>query len=143
MIGLEHPGFLVTDLERSIKFYEKIGFKVLRKTSRPHAMMCLGDSIIELTQGLEKSENYPFHLAFYTDNIEKEVKRLRAEGIEIGDIMTFTGETLEGLLAGVVEYADPVPVNPKLFGCMQPSGNWKRVAFKDPDGIHLEMWQRS
>ena len=142
MIGLEHPGFLVTDLERSIEFYEKIGFKVLRKTSRPHAMMCLGDSIIELTPGLEKSEHYPFHLAFYTDNMEEEVKRLRAEGIETGEIMKFTGETLEGLIAGVVEYADPEPENPKLYGCMKPSGHWKRVAFKDPDGIHLEMWQR-
>ncbi|HHL41663.1 MAG TPA: VOC family protein, partial [Candidatus Bathyarchaeota archaeon] len=48
MIGLEHPGILVSDLERSIKFYEKIGFKILRKTNRPHAMMYLGDAILEI-----------------------------------------------------------------------------------------------
>jgi catechol 2,3-dioxygenase-like lactoylglutathione lyase family enzyme len=143
MIGLEHPGILVSDLEKSIAFYEKIGFKVLRKTSRPHVMMYLGDNILEMTPGLKKDESYPFHLAFYTDKIEEEVARLREEGIEIGEIMSFTGETLQGLLSGVVEYADPEPSNPKLAVCMKPSEKWKRVAFKDPDGIHLELWQRS
>lgn len=142
MIGLEHPGFLVSDLDRSIGFYEKIGFRVLRKTNRPHVMMYLGDDVIELTPGLERAQSYPFHLAFYTDNIEGEVERLRGEGIETGEIMRFTGESLEELIHGVVEYADPVPEDPNLVGCMNPSDRWRRVAFRDPDGIHLEMWQR-
>ena len=143
MIGLEHPGILVSDLERSIKFYEKIGFKILRKTNRPHAMMYLGDAILEIMPGLDPEQSYPFHLAFYTDNIEKEVKRLHKLGIETSETMTFKGEALVKLLDGVVEYADPNPNNPKLSGCMQPSENWKRAAFKDPDGIHLELWQRN
>ncbi|MCW4011644.1 MAG: VOC family protein [Candidatus Bathyarchaeota archaeon] len=143
MIGLEHPGILVSDLEKSIKFYEKIGFKILRKTSRPHAMMYLGDAILEIMPGLQPEQSYPFHLALYTDDIEGEVKRLHLLGIETSDIMTFKGETLEKLLDGVVECADPVPENPKLSGCMKPSERWKRVAFKDPDGIHIELWQRN
>jgi lactoylglutathione lyase len=143
MIGLEHPGILITDLERSIEFYEKIGFKILRKTNRPHAMMYLGDAILEIMPGLNPEQSYPFHLAFYTDNIEEETKRLQALGIETSGIMTFTGEVLENLLNGVFEYADPIQDNPKLSGCMKPSENWKRIAFKDPDGIHLELWQRN
>lgn len=143
MIGLEHPGILVSDLERSIEFYEKIGLKILRKTNRPHAMMYLGDAILEIMPGLDPEQSYPFHLAFYTDNIEKEVRRLHKLGIETSEIMTFTGETLENLIDGVVEYAKTVPDDPKLSGCMKPSENWKRVAFKDPDGIHLELWQRN
>lgn len=143
MIGLEHPGILVTDLENSIEFYKKIGFKVLRKTNRPHTMMYLEDAILEIMPGLQPEQFYPFHLAFYTDNIENEVERLNKLGIETSEIMTFKGETLEKLLDGVVEYAEPVPENPKLTGCMKPSENWKRVAFKDPDGIHLELWQRN
>ena len=143
MIGFEHPGFQVSDLERSIEFYEKIGFKVLRKTSTPHAMMYLGDSIIEITQAsLDPNQPYSFHLALHTDNMKEDVEMLRENGIEISEIQTFTGEMLQKVLNGVVEYADPKPISPKLYGCMQPSEKWKRVAFKDPDGIHIEMWQR-
>ena len=140
---MEHPGFRVKDLERSIGFYEKIGFKVLRKTDTPHVMMYLGSDILEITQGLDKDSQFTFHLALYTDDIDGEVKRLRKEGIEIGEIMSFTGERLKKTLAGVVEYADPVPDDPKLTGCMKPSENWKRAAFKDPDGVSIEIWQRN
>ena len=144
MIGIEHPGIKVHDLERSIEFYKKIGFRVLRKTSNPHVMMYLGDDILEITPGLDDStESFPFHLSLHTDDIEEEVAYLQKQGIEIGEIMTFSGKTLENLVAGVVEQADPVPENPKLLGCMTPSENWKRVAFKDPDGISIELWQRN
>lgn len=143
MIGIEHPGILVSDLERSIEFYEKLGFRVLRKTSRPHVMMYLGGDIIEITPGLKQTQAFPFHLSLHTDNMEKEVARLRTLGIEIGEIMSFIGKTLEDLLEGVVEYADPVPDDPKLLGCMKPSEKWKRVSFKDPDGISIELWQRN
>lgn len=144
MLGLEHPGFKVSDLERSIEFYEKIGFKVLRKTTTPHAMMYLGTDILEITQGLkDKDTPFRFHLALHTDDIEGEVARLRGEGIEIGEIMRFTGKVLDKTLSGVVQYADPVPDDRKLTGCMQPSENWKRVAFKDPEGVSIEIWQRN
>ena len=144
MIGIEHPGIKVRDLERSIKFYKKIGFKVLRKTSNPHVMMYLGNDILEITPGLDDSNtSFPFHLSLHTAEIEEEVTRLRSLGIEIGSIMTFSGKMLEDTVAGVVEQADPVPDNPKLLGCMTPTEKWKRVSFKDPDGISIELWQRN
>ena len=149
MIGIEHPAIYVTDLEISIDFYQKLGFKILRKTNRPHAMMYLGNDIIEIMPRLDELKNqgfsppFPYHLALHTDNIEEDVARLQEEGIETGEIVTFSDTRLENLLAGVVEYAEPNPDNPKLFGCMKPSENWRRVAIKDPDGIDIEIWQRN
>ena len=144
MIGIEHPGFLVRDLERSIEFYKKLGFKVLRKTDRPHVMMYLGDDILEITPGLDESPSkFSFHLSLHTDDMEKEAARLRSLGIRTGEIMTFSGKALHDLLIGVVEYAEESPENPKLLGCMTPSENWKRISFKDPDGISIEVWQRN
>jgi catechol 2,3-dioxygenase-like lactoylglutathione lyase family enzyme len=143
MLGIEHPGILVSDLEGSIEFYKKIGFKVLRKTSRSHVMMYLGNDILEITPGLKESTPFPFHLSLHTDNIEEDVARLQKLGIEIDDVMTFSGKMLDDLFTGVVEYAELIPDNPKLLGCMTPSEKWKRVLFKDPDGISIELWQRN
>ena len=75
MKGIEHTCISVNDLERSIEFYKKIGFKILRKTTRPHAMMYLGNDILEIIPRLEEdrrngfSPPFPFHIAFYTDNL--------------------------------------------------------------------------
>jgi len=148
MLGIEHPAIYVSNLEQSIEFYMKLGFNILRKTKRPHAMMYLGNDIIEIIPGLDKmkedgfSPPYPFHLGFYTDDIEKDVAELRRKGIEVGDITSFSGSSLDSALAGIVEYADPYPEDSKLFGCMKPSDKWRRVGFKDPDGINIEIWQR-
>jgi len=148
MLGLEHPCIYVSDLEKSIEFYKKLGFKILRKTNRPHAMMYLGTDIIEIIPELDKiqkdgfSPPYPFHLGFYTDDIGAVVASLREQGIEAGDIVSYSDSALEDALAGIIKYADPVPEDSKLLGCMKPSKKWRRVGFKDPDGINIEIWQR-
>jgi catechol 2,3-dioxygenase-like lactoylglutathione lyase family enzyme len=148
MLGLEHPGIYVSNLEKSIEFYQKLGFKILRKTTRPHAMMYLGTDIIEIIPDLDKmkkdgfSPPIPFHLGFYTDDIEEVVASLREQGIEVGEIASYSDSALKAALDDIVEYADPVPDDSKLFGCMKPSDKWKRVAFKDPDGVSIEIWQR-
>ena len=67
MTKIEHTGFTATDLETSIQFYQKLGFKTLRKTNIPHAMLYLEDTVIEITQGQKPTG---FHLALTTDNIE-------------------------------------------------------------------------
>jgi catechol 2,3-dioxygenase-like lactoylglutathione lyase family enzyme len=148
MKGIEHPGIYVSDLEKSIEFYQKLGFQTLRKTTRPHAMMYLGNDILEIMPRLEEVEKegfsppFPYHIAFYTDDIEEDLANLHEQGIETGEVFWVTGSALENTREGIVEYADPSPVDPKLFGCMMPSNKWKVVRFKDPDGINLEIWQR-
>ena len=56
MKGIEHTKISVSDLDRSIEFYKKLGFKNLRKTTRPNVMMHLGNDIIEIIPGLDEDK---------------------------------------------------------------------------------------
>jgi len=149
MLGIEHPAIYVSDLERSIEFYEKLGFKMLRKAEGIRALMFLGNDIIEIIPGLDKMKAdgftppFPYHIGFYTDDIERDLAELHDRGIETGGIVQWVGDRLDKFLAETTEYAEPTPEEPKLLGCMMPSEKWKGVRFNDPDGIVLEIWQRS
>lgn len=152
MKGIEHTCIFVSDLERSIEFYKKLGFKILRKTSWPHAMMYMGNDILEIIPQLEQykkegfSPPYPYHLAFYTDDIEEDVRKLNEQGIETSPISTMSRSQFDSSEVQMVEQAEPEPSDPKLYGCMIPSEDegqpWKSVKFNDPDGIPLEIRQR-
>jgi len=143
----EHAAIMVSDLEKSISFYSKVfGLQILRKTSRPHAFLFLGDDCLEIIPDKEVSQKTPrplFHLAFYTDKpLEDEVKRLNGMGIETTPIRITTYEE-----AQIVQTPEPPPNSPKLLGAMKPGTKdpkkaWKMVRFNDPDGILLEIWER-
>ncbi len=139
MIGFEHTGFTVTDLDASVAFYTRLGFKLLRKTNTPHALMYLGDAVIELTQGPPPQG---FHLALSTDHIEADVALLRMNGIETTQIQDNQTPLIRDMKNKITEYANPAPTDPKLYDCMMPNMGWKRASLKDPDGIHIEIWQR-
>src|SRR5205807_1706807 len=47
---LEHVAIAVSDLDRSIGFYETLGFRLLRRT-RTNAFLYLEDNLIELIHG--------------------------------------------------------------------------------------------
>jgi catechol 2,3-dioxygenase-like lactoylglutathione lyase family enzyme len=148
MIGFEHTCISVSDLERSIEFYKKLGFKILRKAEGIRAIMFLGNDIIEIIPKLDKMKKdgftppFPFHIGFHSDDLEKDVALLHEQGIETGPVVHWVGERLEKSLAEHTQYAEPAPEDPKLLGCMMPSEEWKGVLLKDPDGIVLEIWQR-
>jgi len=139
MTRIEHTGFTVTDLETSIQFYKKVGFKTLRKTNIPHAMLYLENTIIELTQGTKPQG---FHIALTTPNIETYTQELRNKGIETTPIQDKTTPLIRDMKQKITEYADPTPQTQELIDCMIPNTNWKRTTLKDPDDIHIEIWQR-
>ena len=143
----DHVGIMVSDVEKSIDFYSRVfGMQILRKTSRPHAVMYLGEDILEIIPDKEVSQKTPkpiYHLAFYTDMpLEEEVKRLNAMGIETSPILTTTIEE-----ARIVQTPETPPKSEKLQGAMKPGTKdprkpWKRINFCDPDGILLELLER-
>ena len=74
----------VRDRQKAKEFYLKLGFQVVVEAPDPH-----GDAWIQM--GLPNS-NPTISLAGFqgiiceTDNIEKEIKELKAKGIEVGKI---------------------------------------------------------
>jgi len=139
MTKIEHTGFTVTDLETSIQFYKKLGFKTLRKTNIPHAMLYLNDTVIEITQGTAPQG---FHLALTTENIEQYVTELHKKGIETSPIQDNQTPLIRDMKQKITETADPTPTSQQLIDIMTPNTNWKRTTLKDPDNIPIEIWQR-
>ena len=143
----EHTAIMVSDLEKSIDFYTKVfGFQILRKTSRPHAFLYLGDDCLEVIPDKEVSQKTPkplYHIAFYTDKpLEEEIKRLNEMDISTTPIRITTFDD-----AKIVKMPEPPPDSAKLQGAMKPGTKnskkaWKMVRFSDPDGILLEIWER-
>jgi catechol 2,3-dioxygenase-like lactoylglutathione lyase family enzyme len=139
MTKIEHTGFTVTNLETSIQFYKKLGFKTLRKTSIPHAMLYLNDTVIELTQGAAPTG---FHIALTTDNIEAYIAELNRQGIETSPIQDNQTPLIRDMKQKITETATPPPHQQTLQNIMTPNNNWKRTTLKDPDNIPIEIWQR-
>jgi catechol 2,3-dioxygenase-like lactoylglutathione lyase family enzyme len=126
MLGIEHPAIYVSDLEKSIEFYKKLGFKILRKTASPHAMMYQPSSndIIEIIPRLEQNKKdgfkppFPYHIGFYTDDLDGWIKRLNAEGIKTTPVNVSTRTTLANGRSRIVEHPPEIEVanDLKLFG---------------------------
>ncbi len=133
--GYNHSSFTVGDLERSIAFYQMLGFKVDRRAEREGAAieqvvgipgahlliahLLLGDFDLELIQyvapkgvKLDTSPNNvgAAHVAFWTRDLMKSYTELKARGVR------FKGTVTEG----------------------GPKG----VYFLDPDGNALELSER-
>lgn len=96
---IDHIALAVHDLDESITFFEKIGFKLLErrtttgaKTQMISAVMKTGQVLIVLTQGISKDsqisryiENYGSgiqHIAFEVESIYKLNEQIKAEDLE-------------------------------------------------------------
>lgn len=117
--GLAHVGIFVKDYEKSVDFYQRLGFVLDKeeKTTIRLAFMSAGSCLIEL---VEKSD-FPQraagpidHLAITVDDIDAAVKNALAKGITI----------------------DPAAVNQ-----MDIMGGIKNVFFEGPDGERLEFFE--
>ena len=142
MKGIFHTGITVSDLDASVNFYRDVlefelvtgptdvfeGEELSTGVGVPGAslrlaLMRVGNSSLELHQYIspksQVDEPMPpntlgfMHVAFEVENIDKEVKALKAKRVKfLSEINIVEEGPLEG---------------------------WKWVYFKDPDGITLEM----
>jgi lactoylglutathione lyase len=93
MAELIHTCYRVLDLERSVAFYEKLGFEeIARKPIRDEATNCFmglpGDGArLELTHNHGVTEPYEIgtgygHIAVSVDDLDGTLERLAGDGIE-------------------------------------------------------------
>ena len=149
---LEHIGLTVSDLNRSIEFYQQVlGFNLLRKTTT-NAYLYLDEQLLELTQCRAPAEvRLPHtdptwtermycqvgvsHLGFRVDNIEEAVQDMATLGCEL---ITPAHE-----FQPQIEYVID-PVEEKLRRAARPMAKpyWRMAVLSDPDGIILELLER-
>ncbi|MCM3162976.1 VOC family protein [Metabacillus litoralis] len=92
VLGFEHVGIQVENIEKSITFYKDVvGLELLDQFLHTDGKMKLaflgvgGNIIVELIEGYNPNlpdEGKVHHIAFQVDNIEKERDRLRAANVE-------------------------------------------------------------
>jgi catechol 2,3-dioxygenase-like lactoylglutathione lyase family enzyme len=118
---VDHVGITVQDLERSIAFYEKLGFAVVRRlATATHAIAFVRNGLAELelfeptTRVLRPvhslHEDDVAHIAFHVDDIDGAIATLEGRGV------TFTST-------------------------VRRTGNRAGILFKDPDGNLLQLLQ--
>ncbi|HUV54323.1 MAG TPA: VOC family protein [Candidatus Krumholzibacteriaceae bacterium] len=89
MTKLDHIGFIVSDLEKSLAFYQKLfGFKVVKRFTFGTSNIVLldvGDGLLELIQrpgpGTPPVENRS-HIALLEPDFDEKVKTLGKMGVE-------------------------------------------------------------
>jgi lactoylglutathione lyase len=91
--GLIHTCYRVLDLERSVAFYERLGFEELgRMPIRDEATNCFmglpdDGARLELTHNHDRTEPYEIgsgygHIAITADDLDATLEHLAADGIE-------------------------------------------------------------
>ncbi|MBI2359262.1 MAG: VOC family protein [Deltaproteobacteria bacterium] len=116
---IDHVALHVSDLERSVDFYEKrFGFKKYfeHAVAGGHriAYLKLGDTVLELTHRSDGSMN-GFHFCLETESFDAAVAELQSRGVEM-----------------VRAPHDTAAREPREKG-------WRRVVFRGPDGEKIEL----
>ncbi len=117
---IDHVALHVSDLERSIQFYERnFGFQhyFQHAAAGGHriAYLKLGDTVLELTHYSNGAPMAGFHFCLEAEPLEKAVAELQAGGVEMvrAPHDTAARETREQ--------------------------GWRRVVFRGPDGEQIEL----
>ena len=115
------PTLPVVDLERALRFYQdKLGLKVVQMDPSPGAMMqCGKGTMLYLYQRAATKADHTV-AAFNVDNIESEVKELKAKGV------VFEEYDMPGL---------------KTVNSIATMGSMKGAWFKDTEGNILGVSQ--
>ena len=116
---IDHVALHVSDLRRSVEFYEKhFGFKHYFQHAATGGMQIaylkLGDTVLELTHKSEGAMT-GFHFCLETDNFDETVGALQKNGVSM-----------------VRAPHDTAARDPREHG-------WRRVVFAGPDGEQIEL----
>ncbi len=112
-----------TDLERARSFYEdKVGLELSEETIKNHLVFQCGDGTSLLIYG-RPSGNRADHtqVRFWSDDVEKDVEELVANGIEFEEYDTETFKTVNHVVT--------------------TEGIGRSAWFKDPDGNTIALFQ--
>jgi len=147
---LEHVAIAVSHLDRSIGFYEALGFRLLRR-SPTNAFLYLDDDLIELIQGdlhaepgasaadewqRQRVSGFGLnHLGFRVDRIAPALRELEQRGG--ANIVVPPYEYTPEI--GFVERVH----HERLAPAASPrSRTWKLAVVADPDGTLIEILER-
>jgi lactoylglutathione lyase len=116
---IDHVAIHVTDLDRSVAFYEKhFGFKKYFQHAATGglqiAYLKLGDTVLELTHKTDGAM-LGFHFCLETDNFDETVSKLQKDGVQL-----------------IRAPHDTAAREPRENG-------WRRVVFGGPDGEQIEL----
>lgn len=148
---LEHVAIAVSNLERSIGFYEELGFRLLRRTPT-NAFLYLDDAVIELIQGnlqaapgASAEEEWKHqqvrgfglnHLAFRVESIGSTVDSLKQEARANIVVQPYEFAPNISFVEGVHHDRLAAAARPK------PGSTWKLAVIADPDGTLIEIVER-
>lgn len=117
----EHIGIMVSDVERSIRFYRDVlGLPFIERRAFKGldlAFLQIGDTQLELVAGTadhQQADGLVNHVAFTVSDLDAVVAHLRAEGVEL-----------------ISEAPQPIWEGMRVF------------FFRGPDGEKLELFERS
>jgi lactoylglutathione lyase len=126
MIKFLHTRIRVSDLERTIRFYETLGFKLTRRTAKSPA----GNELAYLE--LEGNEHF-LELCYSPNYQVKFPEDLMHTAVGVQDIMTYC----DGLEKAGLE------IWPADWRQAFPSGSKIKMAFvTDPDGYEVEILEQ-
>jgi lactoylglutathione lyase len=116
---IDHVALHVTDLDGSVKFYEKhFGFRHYFQhaagSGAQIAYLKLGDTVLELTHHFDGAMT-GFHFCLETDNFDETVAKLQNNGVKL-----------------IRAPHDTAAREPRENG-------WRRVVFAGPDGEQIEL----
>ena len=126
IVGLHHVAILCSKRERSLRFYEALGFKVYETHIRPERR----DEVIFMKQADEESVGMILEL-FIAEDHPRRVTSPEAYGLRHLALRVLDAEAMrQSLLSSGYE---PEPIRMDTF-------NGQKLFFvKDPDGLPIEL----
>lgn len=98
--GIDHLHFFTTDLDKSIEFYEDLGFTLAHRLShggREAAQLVAGGVTVDLNQTRAADNPGYSHFAVQVDDLDEASRALKGKGYDI-DGPTFNQDTKRWIL---------------------------------------------